>query len=192
MPTCVCCLPASLSVHTCMQCLQRPCQDPFRTEVTGGCEPPNLGARNWTWFFWKSSTCHWTISLQPYTHNLKKKKISIACTEEARLVLRRQAPGWPNSTPGTDLPSEDSLALDDLSCRGFVSTVWTRAGTTESESRISWVPLVDSLEDRLLDKSLSLFSERFLDCSWAVNHSESCTQRPTGRKTSTKADFWAV
>lgn len=58
-----------------------------------------------------------------------------------------------------DSPSSDSLVLDEVFCKGSILTVSTKSDTTKSGSRISWVPLVDSLEDRLLDKSLSVFSE---------------------------------
>lgn len=76
-----------------------------------------------------------------------------------RLVLTRQA-SWPdNSRTDADSPSSDSLLLEDVFCKGSVLTVSTKSDITKSGSRMSCVPLVDSLEDRLLDKSLSVFSE---------------------------------
>lgn len=57
-----------------------------------------------------------------------------------------------------DLPSSDSLELGDVFCKESVLTVSTISDTTKSGSKISWVPFVDSLEDRLLDKSLSVFA----------------------------------
>lgn len=80
-------------------------------------------------------------------------------TQRFRLVHTRQASGWQyNSLADFDLPSSDSLELDDVFCKESVLTVSTISDTTKSGSKISWVPFVDSLEDRLLDKSLSVFS----------------------------------
>ena len=82
------------------------------------------------------------------------------CNAWFRLVRNREASGWQDqSRIDSDSPFSDSLVPVDVFCKGSVLIVSTKSDTTKSGSRISWVPLVDSLEDRLLDKSLSVFSE---------------------------------